>query len=197
MLRQCICYGQYWISFIPVTVGPIKPFLLRITGLYQNSVLISQRCLRQHLLPSLHPMLYSTGCAGECLRIWIDKRNLSNDQWSLFDSVSEILWKNPAFVSKFNGDLTSLLASSFIGTDPETYDSGNHLAIDPMGNVIVGCTTKLYSGMNTVDERAFVSKLNPDLTAQIAYRTLDAPLEGLPLICPEIFTLPPEHMLPN
>lgn len=80
-----------------------------------------------------------------------------------------------AFVSKFNNGLTSLLASTFLGSTAE--DSAFSLAIDAAGNVFVAGSTSstlfpvttgafdtTHNGINDV----FVSKFNSSLTNLLA-----------------------------
>lgn len=83
------------------------------------------------------------------------------------------------FVSKLNGDLTSLLASTYFGGSD--FDEGDNIALDSDGNVyITGRTVSLnfptttgafdtsHNGSSTDDTDAFVLKLNPNLTSLLA-----------------------------
>ena len=80
-----------------------------------------------------------------------------------------------AFVSKLNGDLTSLLASTYLGGS--SGDSGRSLNLDSGGNIyVIGetnssnflTTTGAYDTSYNKTGDAFVSKLNGDLTSLIA-----------------------------
>lgn len=80
-----------------------------------------------------------------------------------------------AFVSKLSGDLTGLLASTFLGGG--TVDRANHMAVDPGGNVYVAGETSstdfpttpgAYDGSHNGASDAFVSRLDGDLTALVA-----------------------------
>ncbi|MCF6153933.1 MAG: hypothetical protein E3K36_01510 [Candidatus Brocadia sp.] len=76
------------------------------------------------------------------------------------------------FVSKFNGDLTSLLASTYLGGDQD--DLGGRIAIKTDGNLYVTgatssvdfpTTTGAYNTLHNGGRDAFVSKLSNDLTS--------------------------------
>ena len=85
---------------------------------------------------------------------------------------------NDVFVAKFSGDLTQLLASTFLGGSND--DGANTIAVDGSGNVYVAGSTKSGNfpftasaydpsrngAANTTD--AFVSKLSGDLTQLLA-----------------------------
>ncbi|MBI5306856.1 MAG: SBBP repeat-containing protein [Planctomycetes bacterium] len=79
------------------------------------------------------------------------------------------------FVSKFNGDLTSLLASTYLGG--RDADFSNSIAIDSTGNVYLTgwtyssnfpTTTGAYDTLFNKDSDVFVSKLNKMLTNLLA-----------------------------
>jgi hypothetical protein len=79
-----------------------------------------------------------------------------------------------AFISKLNGDLNILLASTYLGGN--NHDVGNSLALDSAGNVYLTGNTwskdfpitfSAYNGIFT-DHTAFISKLNSDLTTLLA-----------------------------
>ena len=87
-------------------------------------------------------------------------------------------WTN-AFVSKLNGDLTKLLASTYLGGSSGEFCYS--LTIDTGGNVYVAGSTSSsdfpttpgaydtsFNGIITGNEDAFVSKLNSDLTSLLA-----------------------------
>jgi hypothetical protein len=80
-----------------------------------------------------------------------------------------------AFVSKLSGDLTDLLASTFLGGG--TADRANHMAVDPAGNVYVAggtastdfpTTPGAYDGSHNGASDAFVARLDEDLTTLVA-----------------------------
>ena len=80
-----------------------------------------------------------------------------------------------AFVSKFDNDLTSLLASTFLGGSD--WDFGYDIILDSSNNVFVtGCTyssnmptiTGIYDATFNGGCDVFVSKLNNDLTSLLA-----------------------------
>ena len=83
---------------------------------------------------------------------------------------------NIAFVSKINGDLTRLLASTYLGGADDDY--GKSIAIDSSGNIYVTGCTKSKDFPITINARhasigishgdAFVSKINGDLTYLLA-----------------------------
>ena len=78
-----------------------------------------------------------------------------------------------AFVAKFNGELTTLLASTYLGGS--SYDGGNDIAIDQSGNIYVNgytystnfpTTPSAYdTSFNGVLTDTFLSKLSGDLTS--------------------------------
>ena len=80
------------------------------------------------------------------------------------------------FVSKLNGDLTTLLASAYLGGD--SYDTASSLALDVSGNIYITGGTKSSDFPTTTDAYDvsynggngdyFVSKLNGDLTNLIS-----------------------------
>jgi len=81
-----------------------------------------------------------------------------------------------AFLSKLNGDLTSLLASTYLGGSDN--DSGGSIAVDSSGNIFMTgytsssdfpTTTGAYNtSYNGGDHDAFISKLNSSLTTLLA-----------------------------
>jgi hypothetical protein len=82
------------------------------------------------------------------------------------------------FVSKFNSDLTQLLASTFLGGND--FDRGWAIAVDPQGDIVVAGTTESKNfpttpgAYKTVFEgeigavNGFVSRLSSDLTQLLA-----------------------------
>ncbi len=83
------------------------------------------------------------------------------------------------FVAKLNGDLTKLLASTFLGGSK--YDIGTSLDIDGLGNVYLtgwtrsnnfpttsGAHDRTYAGGEYVGEDVFISKLSGGLTELLA-----------------------------
>jgi hypothetical protein len=80
-----------------------------------------------------------------------------------------------AFVSKFNGDLTSLLASTYLGGS--LIDFAASLAVDLGGNICVAgqtsssnfpTTTNAFTTSKNGLQDVFVSRLNGDLTSLLA-----------------------------
>ena len=98
-----------------------------------------------------------------------------------YDTSIDGYYYSDIFVSKLNSDLTSLLASTFLGGSNS--DFGNSLTLDTNGNVYVtghtsssdfpttsGAYDTSYNGdsSNYFDKDAFVSKLNSGLTSLLA-----------------------------
>ncbi len=72
--------------------------------------------------------------------------------------------ENVGFVSELNGDLTNLLASTYLGgDDSNTY--ANSLAIDSSGNI---CVASYYQSTIGYESYVSVEKLNGDLTSLLA-----------------------------
>jgi hypothetical protein len=91
-----------------------------------------------------------------------------------------------AFVSKFTGDLTELLASTFLGGGSD--DIANHIAVDAAGDVYVtGETASInfpttpgaYDMVHAGNSDAFVSKLSGDLSALLASTLLGGGIDDI------------------
>ncbi|UCE19410.1 MAG: VCBS repeat-containing protein [Gemmatimonadota bacterium] len=84
-------------------------------------------------------------------------------------------------VSKLDNDLTTLLSSTFIGT--EDFDGGGLLGVDNDGNIYVGghtesvaypTTPNVYDEDHNGENEYFITKLNNDLSALLASTYLTA-----------------------
>ena len=108
---------------------------------------------------------------------------LTGETWSLdfpaTEGAYDVSWNstntNDVFISKLDGDLTNLLASTYLGG--ASYDYGSSIAIDPDGNIYVAGVTKSSDFPTTTGAYdtffngfadAFVSKLSGDLTNLLA-----------------------------
>lgn len=80
------------------------------------------------------------------------------------------------FVSKLNGNLTTLLASTYLGGD--SYESGYSIVLNPVGNVYVSGITyssdfpttfgAYHTSKCSSESDAFISKLSGDLTSLLS-----------------------------
>jgi len=138
----------------------------------------------------IDPLLASTFLGGskadECKAIAIDSEgnvyvtgvtyssNLLATS-SAYDTDTSFNGGSDVFVSKFNGDLTSLLASTYLGGSDK--DFGNSIAIDSNGNIYLTgwtyssnfpITTGAYDTSFNKDSDVFISKLNGTLTNLLA-----------------------------
>ena len=95
----------------------------------------------------------------------------------VIDSIGNIYVNGGNFVSKLNGELTTLLASTFLGGSSSDYANSTATAIDSSGNVYVtGYTyssdfptsTNAYDTSYNNSGDAFISKLNSNLTSLLA-----------------------------
>src|SRR3990172_2817213 len=138
----------------------------------------------------IDPLLASTFLGGskadECKAIAIDSEgnvyvtgvtyssNLLATS-SAYDTDTSFNVGSDVFVSKFNRDLTSLLASTYLGGSDK--DFGNSIAIDSNGNIYLTgwtyssnfpITTGAYDTSFNKDNDVFISKLNGTLTNLLA-----------------------------
>ncbi|MCF6149602.1 MAG: hypothetical protein E3K37_13195 [Candidatus Kuenenia sp.] len=91
------------------------------------------------------------------------------------DAYDPLYYGGDAFVSKFNTDLTSLLASTYLGGSD--YEEAYSLALDANDNVYVTgitrsedfpATTDVFDDSFNGNKDAFISKLSSDLTSLLA-----------------------------
>ena len=90
--------------------------------------------------------------------------------------INGVDYSYDAFITRLDKDLTSLLASTYLGGSGY-YDNGNSIAIDSNGYVYVAGNTESSDFPTTIDASdtsyggygdAFVSKLNSNLTSLLA-----------------------------
>ncbi|MDI6715659.1 MAG: SBBP repeat-containing protein, partial [Actinomycetota bacterium] len=88
------------------------------------------------------------------------------------------------FISKINSSLTSLLASTFVGSTRDDY--ANSVVIDPSGNICFAgesyggypITPGAYKSTKSGYSDAVVSKLNPNLTSLLASTFIGGSISG-------------------
>ncbi|MDO8142793.1 MAG: SBBP repeat-containing protein [Candidatus Brocadiales bacterium] len=169
--------GQTWSSDFPTT-----------SGAYNTSFQGVRDAFVSKLSADLTSLLASTYLGGsgsdDGYSIAIDSDGniyvaggTDSSDFPITTDTQNISMKGPAdaFVSKLNGDLTSLSASTYLGGS--NYERANSIAIDSSGNVYVAGSTNssdFPTNTNTYylsfkgDTDAFISKLSGNLVSLLA-----------------------------
>src|SRR5581483_4011162 len=156
-------------------------------GAYQVSRSGTQDAFISKLNPNLTTLLASTylrGPSGDPLSLALDSSGnvyVAGTAGSTLPTSVGAIQKTfgggstDAFISKLNPNLTTLLASTYLGGSG--HDSTNSLALDSSGNVYAAgftlaanfpTTAGAYQVSRSGTQHAFISKLNPNLTTLLA-----------------------------